>query len=141
MYTCASCGFSLWLPVAELKHSQLGLYDDARFPGRCLLVLKQHEERFEGLERDLMCAFVEEAQGVGKALRAATGCERVNLAVLGNAEPHVHFHLIPRYPRREPRPTKSPWDDPRQKEGLAPTVRAELVAAIGQQVAVQRDGG
>ena len=47
-WSCGVCGFDLWLPVAVkgLKVTHLGMYSDARFPGRCL-VLNDH---YEGME-------------------------------------------------------------------------------------------
>jgi len=39
-YRCATCGFELHHPIATLSVSALGLYDDARFPGRCILALR-----------------------------------------------------------------------------------------------------
>jgi len=43
-YECDQCRFDLWLPVASLFVSELGFYDDARFPGRCILAFRDHAE-------------------------------------------------------------------------------------------------
>jgi diadenosine tetraphosphate (Ap4A) HIT family hydrolase len=44
---------------------------------------------------------------------AVTGAPRINYAVLSNAEPHLHAHLIPRQPASEALPSRPPWNDPR----------------------------
>ena len=126
-FTCEVCGFRLWLPIAELNVSMLGLYSDRRFfPGRCLLALKEHAEHWEGLSHDLLHQFVDDSQIAIDAIRKATEVEHRESGDIGNTDPHVHFHLIPRYPESEPNPTKSPWNDPRKQEVLMTTDAARL---------------
>lgn len=117
-FTCSECSFSLWIPVAPLGVSFLGLYDDNRFPGRCILALQPHYESWQDIPSSVLNPFVADSQLAARAITVATGANRVNLAVLGNADPHVHFHMIPRYPDREELPSRSPWDDPRPKGSL-----------------------
>lgn len=40
-------------------------------------------------------AIFQVAQTLGKAIRTATGCKRVGMAVQGFEVPHFHLHLIP----------------------------------------------
>jgi len=82
-YKCSECGFELWQPIARLGRSTLGLYDDARFRGRCLLVFDRHVADFAALDDDDTLVFVREAHRVAAALKAVTGADRVNYAVLG----------------------------------------------------------
>lgn len=118
---CSFCGFGLFNPVqVELQVSRLGLYSDARFPGRAILMFKDHRVDLEDLDREEMCSFWQDATRVGGALKRVSGATRVNYAVLGNAEPHLHIHLIPRRPLDEELPTRSPWNDPRPFEELDP---------------------
>ena len=45
-------------------------------------------------------AFVEQAQLVARienCLRSYTQCERINYLMLMMVDPHVHFHIVPRY--------------------------------------------
>jgi len=130
MKPCEHCGFELWLPVAELKVSDLGLYSDGRFPGRCILKLKDHWESLEDLPEPLALEFHRDLKRSMRAIRLATGAERINFAVLGNAVPHFHGHLIPRFPDRELRPQNSPWDDPRPRHKLAFEEEQSILEAI-----------
>lgn len=111
-YACEDCGFKLWLPVADLAVASLGLYDDERFPGRCILVLRGHKTSFEELEEGLASALISDARSAARAIRTATKAPRVNYALLGNVEPHVHVHLIPRGHPDDPVPGRSPWAHP-----------------------------
>jgi len=131
---CLHCQFTLWNPVANLQFSTVGLYDDSRFPGRCIVLLGHHAEHFDELDEDVAAEFMKDVQAVSRAIKRATGATRVNLAILGNAEYHVHAHLIPRYPENEAFPHSSPWNDPRPKAHLDDDSRSEIIAAISQEL-------
>ena len=92
---CEVCGFWLWQPMATGDRVSLGLYDDDRFPGRCLLVWDDHVEHLDELGGDDLLSFTRSIQQVSLAIKRATGVGRVNVAILGNQEPHLHAHLIP----------------------------------------------
>src|SRR5664280_265680 len=113
-WACPKCAFELWFPVQApiLTVTRLGLYEDSRFPGRCLLVFEQHAEYMEDLLPQKLNALWSDAVKAGRAIRAVTGAERLNYAVLGNSVRHLHVHLIPRQPT-DPLPTRPPWNDPR----------------------------
>lgn len=130
MSACNQCGFALWNPVAALTVSTVGLYDDARFPGRSLLTLNDHHDDFANLPADIAAALHADLSTYASALRSVTGADRLNYAVLGNAEPHVHWHIFPRQPHLEPAPTKSPWDDPRPRVALPSGHLADLTTRL-----------
>ena len=127
---CRVCGFSLWIPVARLQVSDVGLYDDARFPGRTLLSLREHYTDLLDVPPDVSSAFVQDLRSLRDAVRQVTRAPRVNYAVLGNAEPHVHWHVIPRHPDREPLPHNSPWQDPRPRTKLSAYDRTRTTASL-----------
>ncbi|KAF0246449.1 MAG: diadenosine tetraphosphate (Ap4A) [Planctomycetota bacterium] len=129
-YKCGVCGFELWRPVALLPHASIGLYSDARFPGRALVSAREHFDEFTLMPKDLWVPYLEEVRLVATAIQRATGATRVNYALLGNAESHVHFHLFPRNPGGEPKPDKSPWDDPRPREELSDQHASQVVESI-----------
>lgn len=126
------CGFVLWNPVAQSETSRLGLYDDARFPGRCILRLDAHYESLEELPEDVLMSFMQDIQAAMSAIKAATGAARVNVAILGNRDPHVHAHLIPRFPGEEEFPDCSPWNDMRVKAALPDESRITIMSGIWQ---------
>lgn len=129
---CDQCGFTLWNPVAALRVSTMGLYNDNRFPGRSLLSLNEHYADLTDLPEELLQDYMRDLRDVRTAITKVTGAARVNYAVLGNAEPHVHWHLVPRYPERESLPNRSPWQDPRPTAKLFDTERVRLVEDLAE---------
>lgn len=129
-YTCRTCGFELWVPIARLGVSTLGLYDDARFPGRCLLVLDEHVDDFAEVPRGLREEFMDDVQLAARTIASAVSADRINYAVLGNAIEHVHFHLIPRDRSFDPVPTRAPWAHPEPATSLGAERRSDLVGVI-----------
>jgi diadenosine tetraphosphate (Ap4A) HIT family hydrolase len=129
-YECRVCGFTLWLPITTLSVSVVGLYDDSRFPGRCIVALLEHREHLSELEEKMAQAFLRDIQQVGRAVQLVTGACRVNYAILGNHVPHVHCHTIPRVAKGDPVPKRTPWEHPGPKKPLAQTLRSDLIEAI-----------
>ncbi|WP_396652300.1 HIT family protein [Microbacterium sp. SLBN-146] len=110
----------------------MGLYSDARFPGRCIVSLNEHAEHLDDLPKDTVSSFMINVAMASKALRIATDAPRINVAILGNQEGHVHAHLIPRYPDSEPLPNKAPWEDPRPRGALDEGDERRLVNLIAR---------
>lgn len=131
---CMVCGFELYIPVYYLKSTNLGLYDDNRFPGRCLLVYKSHVEHFDLLKPNETLDFVTDIQIASKALKIALNVERINVAILGNAESHLHAHLIPRVPNNEPIPNKAPWAHPDDVAKLYDEQRFDIINKITKEM-------
>lgn len=137
-WSCPTCGFRLYLPVdaPSLRATRLGLYSDARFPGRAILVFNRHAEHLEDLDAADLHDLWSDVASLGRILRPLVGAARINYAVLGNANQHLHVHVIPRDPAREPLPTRPPWSDPRPMTELPAAVterlRGQLQAALNQ---------
>ncbi len=73
------------------------LVDDPDYPGFCRVVLEQHVKEMTDLapaerNRLMNAVFATEA-----ALRELLSPRKVNLASLGNAVPHLHWHVVPRH--------------------------------------------
>jgi diadenosine tetraphosphate (Ap4A) HIT family hydrolase len=93
-----------------------------------LSLREEHAEDFAELEEKVSQAFVSDAQTAARAIRKVTGVPRINYAILGNEEPQVHFHLIPRGHANDPIPTRPPWEHPNNKVEL---VDSEIQRLIG----------
>ena len=131
-YKCDICEFELWKPVIVLENSHVGLYNDARFPGRLIVALNEHYENFEDLDSHIMNNYMRDIQLASRAIKFAIKSKRVNIAILGNAEPHIHAHLIPRFPDTEEKPNNSPWDDPRPRQKLDDKTTSDIVYHLRQ---------
>ena len=110
MLPCRECGFNLFIPLMHLEGVSLGLYNDARFPGRCILALDEHFEHLDEVPQALLSEFNRAASQIGSALRRANLGSRVNYAVLGNVHAHVHMHIIPRGAATDPLPGRPIWE-------------------------------
>jgi len=133
-WRCSVCGFELYHPIGRLRFTSVGLYDDDRYPGRSIVVLREHREHLDSLEPNELAAFMGDVQQVSRALRAVTGASRINFAVLGNTVAHLHAHLIPRVRGGDPVPNSSPWDHPQSAGALEPDTRIALVERIREQL-------
>jgi len=85
------------LRITELKHSYLILNRDQFFPGYTLLFTKEHATELFHLDRDVRVALMEEVNLVAKALYDAFLPTKINYELLGNMEPHIHWHIVPRF--------------------------------------------
>jgi diadenosine tetraphosphate (Ap4A) HIT family hydrolase len=127
--------------VAELPHSIVVLGDAQFYRGYCILLAKHHATELHLMPPDEARALFDEAVGVGAAIASVTKPLKLNYDCLGNAEPHVHWHIFPRYAddpmRRSPiwaRPEaerRVALDD-RSRRALIDPLRAELKSRIPQ---------
>lgn len=135
MTGCEMCVFSLWLPIAQLSASDAGLYDDGRFPGRMLVTAREHHDHLDEMPADELGWFMADVQRASRALRSLPNVQRVNVAVLGNRERHVHAHLIPRRPG-ESNAKSAPWDGADPRVLLEPATRVELINRLRELLIV-----
>ena len=70
--------------VAELPSGRVHLQNDVDYRGYCILVFRRHAVELHDLTEQ------ERAQHCGPA--------KLNLSMLGNMVPHLHCHIMPRYP-------------------------------------------
>lgn len=116
--------------------SDVGLYDDKRFPGRLLLSLRDHYDHLDEVPDGLLTDLTRDIKHVSRVLRDGLGADRVNVAVLGNLEPHVHAHVIPRYQAREPLPARAPWQDPRPLIKFATEELDRVISDLSEKLAL-----
>ena len=70
-------------------------------PGHLLLIPRKHAETLDQMSGIEAGVLLKHLPALVKAVRAATGCEGVNILqnngrVAHQVVPHVHFHIIPR---------------------------------------------
>lgn len=83
--------------VAELGLSDLRLMNDARFPWLLLVPRREGAVEMIDLEKPDRAALFEEINAASAALRAATRCDKLNVAALGNQVKQLHVHVIGRF--------------------------------------------
>lgn len=97
--------------IATFPTSVAFVYKDQTYHGRAIVILKEHREHLNGLPSHQGAAFYNETICLATAIESVVKPERLNYANLGNEVPHVHWHIIPRFPNdhNEGRP---PWPAP-----------------------------
>ncbi|MCA1324047.1 HIT family protein [Herbaspirillum sp. alder98] len=96
--TCDLCagdgGEVLW----QHPSFRVVLVDEPDYPGFCRVVWNSHVKEMTDLAPSDRTLVANAVWAVEAAVRATMAPEKVNLATLGNMTPHVHWHVIPRYP-------------------------------------------
>ncbi len=84
------------------------LGDFQYWKGYTLFLYKQHIAELHDLEPDLRLRFLKEMSIVAEAVYRAFLPDKLNYELLGNSEPHLHWHLFPRR-KDEPDPKQPVW--------------------------------
>jgi diadenosine tetraphosphate (Ap4A) HIT family hydrolase len=100
--------------VADLPLSQLLLSKDANYPWLILVPRQAEAVEIIDLSSADRTRLMTEIGQASEALRDITGCDKLNIAALGNQVPQLHVHIIAR------RKTDAAW--PRPVWGVAPAL-------------------
>ena len=96
--------------IAELSISTLFLYREQRFRGYCILSFSAWgATNMEALSDDEYTRFSQDLRTASKAIRAACDPDHMNYELLGNSNPHLHWHIVPRY-KTDPRWGQPIWE-------------------------------
>jgi diadenosine tetraphosphate (Ap4A) HIT family hydrolase len=94
--------------VARVGSGWVVLGDPQILPGYCLLYPDPVVPDLTALAGGARRQFLEDMARVGEAVLAETGAERLNYEMLGNVEPALHAHIIPRYEWEPPERRRQP---------------------------------
>jgi diadenosine tetraphosphate (Ap4A) HIT family hydrolase len=124
--------------VAELPNCYVTLGDAQFYRGYCVLLAKRHATEMFLLPIADARALFDEMRLVAEAIAAVTCPWKINYECLGNVEPHVHWHLLPRFATDQLRHAPV-WIRPEaeRKVALADGDRRELIAALRKQISAR----
>lgn len=115
--------------VAELRLCDLRLMNDARWPWLVLVPRLGGAVELHDLSDGEQQSLLRETVMAGRALKAVTGCEKINTGALGNIVRQLHVHVVARNPGDPAWPgpvwgqgPRTPYD-PSQIEGFSKTFR------------------
>lgn len=91
--------------VAELETGYVVVGDFQFFRGYTLFLYKQHVGELHDLEVSTKLLFLKEMSEVAEAVYRGFQPRKLNYELLGNSEPHLHWHFFPRY---DSDPTRGP---------------------------------
>jgi diadenosine tetraphosphate (Ap4A) HIT family hydrolase len=140
---CSICQrISLWqsghnpFVIHEFENSILIVGDHQFHKGYSLLLLKEHVRELHELTPAVQAALFRELMQAGRALVNTFNPWKMNYSCYGNLDPHIHWHLFPRY-ETEPDHMNHPWlhsaefkehlIDSQTALSLADSIRANLI--------------
>lgn len=91
---CNSPGGSL---LWQDEFCRVVLVDDPDYSGFCRVILERHVKEMTDLPADERTRLMNAVFATEATLRELLHPDKINLASLGNAAPHLHWHVIPRY--------------------------------------------
>lgn len=94
--------------VLALKTGYVVIGDYQFFKGYTLFLCKNHKKELHELKPEFRKKFLWEMSSVAEAVYKAFNPQKINCELLGNAYPHLHWHIFPRY-KNDPAPTKPVW--------------------------------
>ena len=92
--------------IATLPSGKVHLQNDADYLGYCILIFKRHAVELCDLTQDERAQFMEDLSKISEAVLAQCKPAKLNTSMLGNMVPHLHCHIMPRYPQN------SDWGHP-----------------------------
>ena len=94
--------------IARMPSGWAVLGDPQITRGYSLLLPDPVVSDLNALTGDARRQFLEDMAKLGDAVLATTGAERINYEILGNVEPALHAHVIPRHASEDPGLRKKP---------------------------------
>jgi len=129
--------------ICKLPSGWVVIGDVQPLPGYCLLLADPVVASINDMDDAARLAFSRDMVRIGDALLACTDSFRINYEILGNSEPALHAHILPRYlweeDAKRAHPAFSGYDwrtsrryEPDQDGALVAAIRAHLAPdAIG----------
>ena len=101
--------------ICRLPSGWAVLGDVQVLPGWCLLLPDPVVPSLNDLDDTRRAEFLRDMTRLGDAILQVTSAERINYEILGNSEPELHAHIIPRYANEPPERRRLPvwfydWD-------------------------------
>ena len=88
---------AIMFKVGDMKAGTLYLFKDQAHKGRCALALKSHKKELCECDAQERTDFAEDLARASGAIKKLWGCTKLNLGSFGDTNPHLHFHIVPKY--------------------------------------------
>jgi diadenosine tetraphosphate (Ap4A) HIT family hydrolase len=122
--------------IARMASGWAVLGDPQITRGYCLLLPDPVGLDLNALPGAARRQFLDDMAALGDAVLAVTGAERINYEILGNVEPALHAHVIPRHSSEVPELRAKPvWlHDWAAAEAFDAAAHADLAKAISSRL-------
>lgn len=124
--------------VTTLPSGRVILQNDGEFPGYCILYHARHVAEIHQLTAAEQTQFIHDIAKIAAAIEPVCKPAKLNYAMLGNEVPHLHCHVIPRYPA-DGWWGKPIWSrPPEEKTLLSAAMFAQMRAALEKEIKSSR---
>ena len=108
--------------ICPLPSGWVVLCDMQFLRGYCILLADPVVADLNALNQQQRARFLCDMALVGDALLEVTGAYRINYAIMGNSDPFLHTHIVPRY-MHEPEELRKglPWSYPKDVINARPS--------------------
>lgn len=101
-----------WVHVLTGDVAEVFLERRSRLPGYCIVAWRhEHIAEPAELDPDEACQYWHEVLAVGRAVQVQFQPIKINYMTLGNTVPHLHTHVVPRYPNDPAPGGPIAWED------------------------------
>lgn len=87
----------LMIKISDLEVSQLFLFKEQSYSGRCNVVYKDHGVEFYELSEEQRNAYMRDIATVAKAMAKAFNPSKINYGAFSDTLSHLHMHIVPKY--------------------------------------------
>lgn len=94
---CHSPGGELLWSDEHCRVVRVTSQEGTAFPGFCRVIWQRHVTEMTDLAESESSHLMRVVETVERTLRQQLAPDKINLASLGNAVPHLHWHVIPRW--------------------------------------------
>ena len=126
--------------IAELKSCYVILGDQQFYRGYCVLFAKLHATELYLMPADTARLLFDEMRLVAEAIATVVKPWKMNYECLGNSDPHVHWHLLPRQSTETDEMRRGPiWLRPESERKilLDENDRRALIDSLRHQLAIR----
>lgn len=88
---------SLMIKICDLSVSQVFLFKEQSYAGRCNVVYNNHAVEFHQLSNEERNAFMSDVAHVGEAISKAFNPDKINYGAFSDTLSHLHMHIVPKY--------------------------------------------
>ena len=116
--------------IGELPSGRVHLQNDGDYKGYCILVFKRHAVEIQDLTQEERAQFIEDLSKVSSAVAEICKPAKLNTSMLGNMVPHLHCHIMPRYPENSDWGHPPSYKRPAERNPLSETEYSALHSAL-----------
>lgn len=87
----------LMIKICDLEVSQLFLFKEQSYMGRCNVVYNDHNLDLHELSDVQRDAFMRDVAAAGKAIDKAFHPDKINYGAYADTISHLHMHVVPKY--------------------------------------------